>query len=453
MEVYRKFGMAVLFAAVAFVSTAARADPPQDETFDSLRSSLLSLHDSGIDPRAQIINEFATNPVGGVHRGGTNVGQFQFGADFDLDKLAGIAGGKIHTTIYRDYGDSLSLQSLGTSFKVQEIYKNPYNHLHFGLLTYDQKMFDDKLYFIVGRTGTTSIFGRLKEFCDFENGAECGVPVILKSQSGFTLLPSATWAGAVSYNFTPQVSLMAGAFEVNPFIAHTWGFDWATTHATGVTVPIEVAYSEKAKDTQYPLNIKFGEVYSDGAHSDPFFNTSGKSLALNKGKAQQVAIRNTVYGLADKTIWRPDRTTSRGISVFGGYVRQLDLTEIYGSQLIAGAVWTGPLASRPQDTIGFVGNYLRVTSRENEFLRDSRIKAGGQGLNNPDEFPLELNYGFAVTPGVRFTPSVQYIIHPDNASIPATKTVPADAWVLGIKLTINFGGLLGLPSSGSGGGD
>lgn len=442
MKVSQLFRMIFLSGVVALMSTAAKADLAEGTALDALRDSLQSLKDSGVELRAQIIDEFASNPVGGVHRGGTNVGQFSFGADFDLDKIAGIQGGQIHTTIYRDYGDSLSLQSLGTSFKVQEIYKNPYNHLHFGVLTYDQKLLDDRLYFIVGRTGTTSIFGRLKEFCDFENGAECGVPVILKSQSGFTLLPSATWEGTVSYNFTPDVSLMAGAFEVNPFIAHTWGMDFATTHATGVTVPIEVAY--KAKETKYPLTVKFGEVYSDGAHTDPFYNTAGKSYALSKGKQEQIAIRNTVYGLADKTVWHTAQDASRGISLFGGYVRQLDQSEIYSGQLIAGTVWTGPFASRPRDTLGFVGNYLRVTSREIEYLRDSRIKAGGHGINYPNEFPLELNYGIAVTPGVRFTPSVQYIIHPDNAAIPATKTVPQDAWVLGIKLTINFGGLIGL---------
>jgi porin len=392
----------------------------------------------GVKLRASVINETAMNPSGGVDQSSSNVGQLQLGADFDLQRIVGIPGASIHLTEYHDYGTSLSLDAIGNGVRVQEIYKNPYNHWHFGLFTYEQKLFDDKVDIAVGRTATSAYFGHLDQACLFMTGANCGIPALLNSEAGFSLLPSGTWGGKISYNITPHLYVMTGGFEVDSFMQNTSGFDFGTSHATGVTVPVEVGYGTTFANDRYPFDVKAGGYYSDGGHTDPFYNTAHRALGTFGGAAETIDNRSGIYVLADKTVWRGE-DSAHNVTMFGGWAQPFDKTEVYTSQVFAGAVWSGPLAARPKDTVGFVANYFRVSDEEVAFLHDARVKAGGTGTNSPNEFMFELNYGVQLMRGVKLTPNIQYIVNPDNSALPHTRELTRDVLVLGLKLSIDLG--------------
>ena len=57
---------------------------------------------------------------------------------------------------------------------------------------------------------------------------------------------------------------------------------------------------------------------------------------------------------------------------------------------------------------------------------------------------MELNYGLQVTPAIRLTPNLQYIVNPDQTRFPYyPKNIP-DALVIGAKLSVDLFTLAGL---------
>jgi porin len=405
------------------------------------------LDNMGIRLRSQLINEFAGNTTGGVKQGDRNVGQFQFGVSLDLSKMIGLQGGQLHTTFVQDYGKGLSHDITGTFTKSQEIYKNEFDHPRLGVFAYEQKLFDDRLDIIAGRLGTTTFYGRLVNDCYFQSGITCSVPQILNSSAGFTFPTSATWGANVTYRLAEDAYVEAGAFEVDPFIQQTNGLYWGTDHATGVTIPFEIGKGvfDVTKEA-YPSSIKVGGYFSTSPLADINVNTKGQSLGRSGGTAQNSSqIRSGVYTMGEKAVWRPYEQSDQVLSLFGGFIKPIDDQEVMIAQVYGGATLRGPLPGRNHDILAFTANYYRLSDGEYDFLRDARIRAGGSGTNNANEFAFELDYSALIYRDIRLAPNLQYIVHPDNSSIPNTRVLPNNELVVGLKLTVNFSGLLGLP--------
>jgi porin len=443
-------------AAVATPDTAtpdATTKKPKTEPASAPLSSLAKkLEDKGIFLRSVLIDQYADNPTGGVSQGHTNVGQFNIGADIDLDKAWGLSGGSFHFTVYRDYGESLNHNVTGTFTKQQYIYKNEFPQWHLGLFAYEQKLLDDKLDVLVGRLGTTTYYGHLQTNCNFQSGSLCGEPRIIVAESGLSLLPSATWGTNVSYKLTPHSYIESGIFEVNPTTSASNGLDFSTAASTGFTVPVEWGWTQTDADaTRYTFELKAGGYVSTAPLADPFYNTAGRSRALYGGTARQInSSRDGVYVMGDRMVWRPDPDGPENINVFGGVVQQLEEAEIMRQQVYGGLVWTAPFSGRPRDTVGISVSYFELTPREIEFLRDSRIKAGGTGTNNAHEVAYELSYSFHLARGVDLMPNIQYVVHPDNSGIPKTPVLPKNLLVYGMSLRVDIGSVLGFARAPSG---
>jgi len=334
--------------------------------------------------------------------------------------------------------------------KQQNIYKNPYTKLHLGLFAYEQKLFDNRLDIIAGRLGTTTFYGHLVPACSFQSGATCGVPAVLNSEAGFGLLPSATWGGNFTVHITRDVYVESGVFEVNPVISSTNGLDWSMKHATGYTLPAELAWSKtNLRTTLHPFELKLGGYTSTAPHADPYYNTKMQSIALRGGAARSDRARDGLYLMADRVVWRPDPHTTENLNLFGGYIQPLENEEVVDKEVYAGLLLTGGIPGRPRDSIGLVGTYLQVSPREIEFLEASRVKLGGSGYNSPDEAVLELNYGFEPFRNLRFTPNIQYIVNPDNSASPKVRTIPNNILVFGLSMTVGFSQILGFADGGA----
>ena len=162
------------------------------------------------------------------------------------------------------------------------------------------------------------------------------------------------------------------------------------------------------------------------------------------------ANRTGLYLLGDRVVWRPDAAGSQNLNVFGGVVQPLELQETIRRQVFGGAVLTGTFAGRPRDTIGFSTTYLQLTPREVEFLRDARLRAGGVGVNDSNEFAFELNYGIEIVPHLKLMPNVQYVVNPDNSAIPRTPVLPKNLLTFGLALNFGFSSFLGFAGPGGG---
>ena len=103
--------------------------PASAHLLGNLGGMRTTLHDMGIDIRANLINEFAGNTSGGLSQGGRNAGEFNFGSDLDLGRMGLDPGGSVHITFTQRYGYSLSQQVIGNLVSVQEIYGTGQNFL------------------------------------------------------------------------------------------------------------------------------------------------------------------------------------------------------------------------------------------------------------------------------------------------------------------------------------
>ncbi len=439
--------------APALQATTSDGDGAAAKPYDpSLAAVIRRWADEGVFLRANLINQYAENTTGGVDQDGSNVGQFNFGADLDLDKLWGVRGGSFHVTVYRDYGHGLNHDTTGTFTKQQNIYKNEYNHLHLGLFAYEQKLMDNRLDLVVGRLGTTSYYGKLSANCQFQAATTCGLPRLINAEAGFSLLPSATWGINVLFKPTPHTYVETGVFEVNPTSAPSNGADFSIAEATGVTVPVEWGWTRTdPKEDPHTFALKFGGYVSTPPYNDPFYNTAGRSRGLYGGTARcGDANRPGIYAMGERVVWRPTPTSTRALNLFGGISQQLEVQEIMRQQIYGGLVLTGPFAARPQDTLGFQVSYFDMTDKEVAYLRDARIRAGGQGSNDPNQYAFELNYGWHPTRGVTVMPNLQYIVHPDNSALPNTAVLPRNMFAFGLNVQLNFGSMIGLKRDSSG---
>jgi porin len=408
------------------------------------------LEDLGINLRGSEIDQWARNPSGGVAEGDTNVGQLQFGADLDLKRLLGIEGGSFHFVIYRDYGQALNQNFTGTFTKQQYIYKNAFPQLHLGLFAYEQKLLDNRLDIQLGRLGSTTYYGHLVTNCQFMSGTTCGEPRMLVAETGLSLLPSATWGTNVKFRSTAHTYIESGIFEVNPTTAPSNGLHFSVNQATGYTVPTEFGWvNGDPNTTPYPFELKAGAYVSTAPLADPYYNTLGLSRGLHGGTAREDSfVRDGIYVMGDRVIWRPDPDRPTSINVFGGIVQQLEEAEIMRQQIYAGFVWTAPSALRPKDTLGLSISEFELTPGERYFLRDARIKAGGSGTNAAHQIAYDLTYSVHLWRGVELMPSLQYIQHPDNSTITRTTTVPANLFVYGIGIRMDLGYMAGFMRGG-----
>jgi porin len=441
-----------LYAGIVLSLFAARAADAQEAPGRQANPGVLSalgeqLDDDGIRLRSQLINEMAANPIGGVKQGNTDTGQAQIGGTFDLQKIVGIPGGQFHFTFIRSYGDSLAKNFSGDFIKSQEVFKNQFHPFRLSIFAYEQKLDDDKWDILVGRLGSSALYGRLSNSCYFESGISCGVPQVLNSEAGITFPTSATWGGNVKYHFTKDVSFQSGVFEVNAFIQKTNGFDFSTAEATGYSSFSEFTIGDyDLNKYRYASDLKLGGYVSTAPFSDPYFNTKGQSLALFGGAAMaNTEYRHGFYVMGEKTVWRPDPATEESLSLFGGYVQSLESQEIANYQVYGGGAARGVIPGRPHDILSLEATYINLTSREIEFLRDSRLKAGGSGVNNPNEVGLEADYSLLLFNSARVAPNISYVINPDNSNIPKTKVLPQNLVTFGIKVTFNLATFLGMP--------
>ncbi|MEH3117288.1 MAG: carbohydrate porin [Methylorubrum populi] len=391
-------------------------------------------------------SQSAINPIGGIRQGSAYTGQILFGIDADLGRLAGIEGGSLHTLVTQRHGRSLSNDFIGNDTSVQEIYGGGQT-ARLTLLSYQQKLFDDRLDIEFGRLGANINFLSSPIYCNFQNNATCGSPVFAFKTTNFTFWPISTWGAHAKAWFTDRVFLHVGAYEVNP---HTQrlidnGIDWSTRGATGVVIPLELGYSTTLANDPLPRNYGLGAIVDRSDYADPVLNAAGRPLVFSGGDPLTRFGRSAIYARFDQMVWRPDPAAPQGLTLFGVAMKATEGRQTHDYYLEGGAILTGTFAGRPYDTAGFVISTQKFSS---DGLANVRAARASLGLDPRDvatqQVMLELNYGIQITPAARLTPNLQYIINPDNTRFPfRTKNTP-DAFVGGAKFSVDLFTLAGM---------
>ena len=428
-------------------SAAAAADTlGQTATPPTLPPGTLDLG-NGLSFLANYTGQGAINPVGGIRQGSAWAGQLFFGIDGDLQRLAGIEGGSFHVAVTNRHGRSLAQDYIGNNTSVQEIYGGGQT-TRLTLLSYQQKLFDNRLDIEVGRLVANISFLNSPIYCNFQTNSACGNPTFVFKTSNFTFWPVASWGGHAKAWLTDRVFLHVGAYEVNPLHQQPGdnGLDFSLKGATGAIVPFELGYSTTFANDPLPRNYGIGGWYDASDYADPVRDITGRPAVLTGLSPATRFGRSGVYARFDQMVWRPDPTGIQGLTLFGVAMAGTSGRLVEDYFLEIGALQTGTFAGRPYDTVGFVINTQKFSPLA---LSNIALAQAAIGLNRripTQQVMMELNYGIQVTPAIRLTPNLQYIVNPDQTRFPFRPRNIPDAFVVGAKLSVDLFTLAGLAS-------
>ncbi|GJD79718.1 carbohydrate porin [Methylobacterium gregans] len=400
---------------------------------------------NGLSFLANYTGQGAANPVGGIRQGSAWAGQLFFGIDGDLQRLAGIAGGSLHVAVTNRHGRSLANDVIGNNTSVQEIFGGGQT-TRLTLLSYQQKLFDNRLDIEFGRLVANISFLNSPLYCNFQTNSACGNPTFVFKTSNFTFWPVSSWGAHAKAWLTDRIFVHAGVYEVNPLHQQPGdnGLDLSIKGATGAILPFELGYSTTFANDPLPRNYGIGGWYDASDYADPVRDVTGRASVLTGLTPATRFGRSGVYARFDQMVWRPDPTGIQGLTLFGVAMAGTSGRLIEDYFLEIGAVQTGTFAGRPYDTVGFVINTQKFSPLA---LQNIALAQNAIGLNRSlpiQQIMMELNYGFQVTPAIRLTPNLQYIVNPDQTRFPYRNRNIPDAFVVGAKLSVDLFTLAGL---------
>jgi porin len=115
--------------------------------------------------------------------------------------------------------------------------------------------------------------------------------------------------------------------------------------------------------------------------------------------------------------------------------------------IFVGAYYKGLFAQRPKDTLGVAVGLVDVNPRVTERVNSTLSRTTG-GQTAGSETSYEVNYGFAIAPGMMIKPFVEYLSHPDQATSGAPSGKNTHALFVGALFEVDVAHLLGLPTLG-----
>ncbi|MET3471408.1 porin [Novosphingobium sp. 1529] len=427
-------------AAPALADDAAPPPPPTlpaTGQTPAARQPLQPLADKGVTLQWSYTGEAAGNVTGGLARKSAYTGQVYVGADLDMDRIAGISGATIHVAVTNRHGKSLSGIALGNNTSVQEVWGTQNTHL--AILTWEQKLLNDRLVIEAGRSQANIHFLNSPLYCLFQTNSTCGNPTFVFKNSNFTYFPASSWMAQAKLWVAPRWFAHAGVYEVNPD-RKRWnddGFNFSSANRTGVIVPWELGYADDKGETRLPGHYILGGWFDRADYADPLRDDAGGIAILTGRPARTLHGRSGIYARFDQQLTRPDPQSRRGLSIFGVAMTNLSGQVEESRYLDFGIVQTGTFKGRDTDTLGFVINDQRFSDLAMARMRAARLAAGGEDNVHRHEVMMELAYGADVVPGLRISPNVQYVLHPDNTGAPFNPTNTRDALVFGFKFTLD----------------
>lgn len=332
---------------------------------------------NGLSFLVNYTSESAANPFGGIRQGTAYAAQAFVGIDAELNKLAGIEGASLHAIATQRHGRSLSNDFIGNNTSVQEIFGGGQT-ARLTLLSYQQKLFDNRLDIEVGRLVANVNFLSSPLYCNFQNNATCGNPTFVFKTTNFTFFPVATWGAHAKALLTDTIFVHAGVYEVNPNTQRPTdnGIDFSTRGATGVVLPLELGYSTTFASDTLPRNYGIGAVIDRSDYPDPVRDVAGGPLVFTGLNPLTRFGRSIAYARFDQMIYRPDTTAPQGLSLFGVAMKATGGQQIEDYYLELGLLQTGTFADRPFDTVGLVASTQKFSSLGLAGVRAARASLG-----------------------------------------------------------------------------
>ncbi|WP_132386178.1 carbohydrate porin [Novosphingobium sp. PhB165] len=383
-----------------------------------LRTDLV---DAGVTFRGDYVSESFAAVKGGLRQGTAYTQQVRMGADFDMGRIAGWSGTTFHFTINDRRGVGISSDFVGNRLPIQEAYGGQYTRLT--EVSVEQSLIGGQLDVRAGFFAMGNDLGGMALGCNFVNAAFCAHALSLSGDSGWYNYPNARWGAAIRYKLRPDVTIRTGVYQVNPRLNdedNAWNpFAGGTI---GVLLPLEVEYDPGAAagSRVLPGHYKLGAYYDT-------------SRVTEQGGSDTVKGRYGVYLLADQMIWR-DGQGSRGLSIFGQFTANPEISSQITRWYAGGFVKTGTFKGRDADTVALGFVHAVVDPRLRRQNVDIAPIPGSYASLPAGETAIELSYGIQATRWLSIRPDVQYIVEPGAFSFRSTP----NALALGCQVKMTF---------------
>lgn len=343
---------------------------------------------------------------GGPNRTMSFFGRARFIADIDLEKAAGLAGGRLFISALSQDGD-LPQARAGTYSPLSSIAGADTTRLD--QFYYEQALFDDLVKVRIGQVAGVDEFGAQPYGGYFVNN-QLGYATNLEFNSRIPFNAGAQPGIIVEVGRDEGFYGKAGVFsgKPDPFNNDKHGIDF-DIEGNSTVYAVELGYRFGG---DLPGDIRVGAHYNNGTF-----------VRLDSG--EEVNDNHVIYAMVNKTVWQDPADRKRGIDVGVSAFFAPTSRNATSSEILLSAAYRGIVPSRPDDFLSF--GFVR-----NDFGKeagDASRSLGFGGLG--EEYVLELSYKFQVTPSVAIQPDLQYIIHPAGTS-------RSDVWVAGFRTSINF---------------
>ncbi|MEQ1652313.1 MAG: carbohydrate porin, partial [Hyphomicrobium sp.] len=368
--------------------------------------------------------EYYNVASGGLSRGSTVNGLFDFYADVDLERVVGWKGGVLHANVYYIHGEGPTTKRIGNIFAVTNI--EALETFRLDELWFEQALLDDKLKIKLGAIAADTEFFASDSAGGFLNGT-FGWAGILASNMvhGGPAYPLTAIGARVQFAPTDDLTILAAVFNGSP--ANPLADDPQQDNKRGTDFrfgdgALAIIEGQFRYDVGLAGMVKLGgwrqfnsDVYADLLTGAPARGGSG------------------LYAIVDQQIWKNGE--DQGVSVFGRVSGSPDRQNPMDFYFDAGIVFAGLVPGRAKDSFGAAFGYGEISSR----LIASEI-AGGQAITSDYESVLEINYTANIMPGVTIIPDFQYIWNPggrvENPDTPG-KAVE-DATVFGVRAKVSY---------------
>ncbi len=442
-------GGVLKFAALAFVSVPAMAQQAGEEVVGgisgipegSIATSLprdladpggvrsrLAKH--GIQFGVNYIGEVLGNPSGGIKQSTHYDGLLEVVVEADMEKIIGWKGLSFFTNGYWIHGSSITSSNIGSLMPVSFIEALPATRLF--ELYFDQKLFNDKVSVRFGQLAADAEFLLSEGGGVFINGT-WGWPSITAEDlpDGGPAYPIATPGVRLGLYPTRNTALLVALYNGEPAppcaaddaqVCNKHGLDFDIDGPPLLFAEGTYSYNQGAG--QLPGTVKLG-----GWNHFGNFDTLRDPVRIIDGDYG-------LYAIIDQMIYRlPGEGDPKGVSVFGrviGAPSNRNLVDIYWE---VGLVFTGMMASRPNDILGIGFAYTGISNDESARQRDE-----GETIISDYEAVLEVSYTAEILPGWNVQPDFQYFWNP-GGKVPdpndMTKAIPYAA-VIGLRTAISY---------------
>jgi porin len=388
---------------------SARADSQQDQTLTGDWNGLRTwLADRGIAPYLTYTPGAWGNVHGGIKTGVGYEVLADLGVDFDLERLFGSSGARVHISWHWNLSDLPSQHLIG-QFPTDAIAGNEaVNSIRFYEIYFEQRLPDDSGRIKVGQIAIDDDFfvsqyaGPLinNTFTLFGSGRDLQVA---------PFYPLAGPGLFIEVEPSKQWTLRGGIYtaDVGNDVGSNHGFDWSMSQ--GVTGAIELA--TKRSPAQLP-----------GLYTLGLLGTSKTVMDFENGGT----VRGSwgFYVMMDQAlVLGPDGQPKIGAFARIGYDPLLDraLLHYYGN---VGFTVFAPFAARANDSFSVGISHTAFTS---DYIAAQR--GAGEPVTN-HESVVEVNYQAAINGWLTVQPDLQLVLNPHFSA--------ETAWVFGVQAKIKF---------------